>query len=35
MEKIGQLLAAEVLRAYKTVKPLAPVTHPIRVRSER
>ena len=34
MEKMGQLLAAEVLRVHKTVKPLAPVTGPIRVRSE-
>jgi neutral/alkaline ceramidase-like enzyme len=34
MEKMGQLLAAEVLRVHKTVKPLAPVTDPIRVRSE-
>ena len=34
MEKMGQLLAAEVLRANKAVKPLAPVTEPIRVRSE-
>src|SRR5687767_5718723 len=34
MEKMGQLLAAEVLRAAKTIAPLAPVTDPIRVRSE-
>ena len=34
MEKMGQLLAAEVLRANKTVKPLAPVVEPIKVRSE-
>jgi hypothetical protein len=34
MEKMGQLLAAEVLRAHRTVRPLAPVTEPIRVRSE-
>jgi hypothetical protein len=34
MEKMGQLLAAEVLRANKTVKPLAPVVDPIKVRSE-
>jgi hypothetical protein len=34
MEKMGQLLAAEVLRAYKGVRPLAAVTEPIRVRSE-
>jgi neutral ceramidase len=34
MEKMGQLLAAEVLRVNKTVKPLAPVVDPITVRSE-
>src|SRR5688572_11580361 len=34
MEKMGQLLAAEVLRVSKTVKPLAPVVDPIKVRSE-
>src|SRR5688572_4542111 len=34
MEKMGQLLAAEVLRANKTVKPLAPIVDPIKVRSE-
>ena len=34
MEKMGQLLAAEVLRANRTVKPLAPVVEPIKVRSE-
>jgi neutral ceramidase len=34
MEKMGQLLAAEVLRTNKTVKPLAPVVDPIKVRSE-
>jgi neutral ceramidase len=34
MEKMGQLLAAEVLRANKTVKQLAPVVDPIKVRSE-
>ena len=34
MEKMGQLLAAEVLRANKGVKPLAPVIDPIKVRSE-
>ena len=34
MEKMGQLLAAEVLRANKTVKPLAPVVDPIKVKSE-
>ena len=34
MEKMGQLVAAEVLRANRTVVPLAPVTDPIRVRSE-
>jgi neutral ceramidase len=34
MEKMGQLLAAEVLRANKTVKSLAPVVDPIKVRSE-
>jgi Neutral/alkaline non-lysosomal ceramidase, N-terminal len=33
MEKMGQLLAAEVLRANKDVKPLAPVDS-IKVRSE-
>jgi neutral ceramidase len=34
MEKMGRLLAAEVLRANKGVKPLAPIVDPIRVRSE-
>ncbi len=34
MEKMGQLLAAEVLRANTTVKLLAPVVDPIKVRSE-
>ena len=34
MEKMGQLLAAEVLRANKTVKLLAPVLDSIKVRSE-
>ncbi|HXW04952.1 MAG TPA: neutral/alkaline non-lysosomal ceramidase N-terminal domain-containing protein [Vicinamibacterales bacterium] len=34
MEKMGQLLAAEVLRASTTVVPLAPVVDPINVRSE-
>ena len=34
MEKMGQLLAAEVLRANKGVKLLAPVVEPIKVRSE-
>lgn len=34
MEKMGQLLASEVLRANASVKPLAPVTGPIRVRSD-
>src|SRR5687767_8038802 len=34
MEKMGQLLAAEVLRAAKTIKPLAPIVDPIKVRSE-
>ena len=34
MHKMGQLLAAEVLRASKTVKPLAAVVDPIKVRSE-
>ena len=34
MEKMGQLLAAEVLRTNKAVKPLAPVVDPIKVRSE-
>ena len=34
MEKMGQLLAAEVLRANKGVKRLAPVVEPIKVRSE-
>lgn len=33
MEKMGQLLAAEVLRANRTVEPLAPVIDPIKVRS--
>jgi len=34
MEKMGQLLAAEVIRANKAVRPLAPVVDPITVRSE-
>ena len=34
MEKMGKLLAAEVLRANKTVRPLAPIAGPIKVRSE-
>jgi neutral ceramidase len=34
LEKMGQLLAAEVLRVNKAVKPLAPVVDPIKVRSE-
>jgi hypothetical protein len=34
MEKMGQLLAAEVIRTNKLVKPLAPVVDPIKVRSE-
>jgi neutral ceramidase len=34
MEKMGQLLAGEVLRANKAVKPLAAVTEPIRFKSE-
>jgi hypothetical protein len=34
MEKMGQLLAAEVLRTNKTVKPVAPIVDPIKVRSE-
>jgi neutral ceramidase len=34
MEKMGQLVASEVLRANKTVKPLAAIVEPIRVRSE-
>lgn len=34
MEKMGALLAAEVLRASKRIEPLAPVTDPILVRSE-
>lgn len=34
MDKIGQLLAAEVLRANARITPLAPVTDPIKVRSE-
>jgi hypothetical protein len=34
MEKMGQLLAAEVLRANKTVRPLAPIVDPIKARSE-
>ena len=34
MEKMGQLLAAEVIRANKSVKPLAPIVEPIRVRGE-
>jgi hypothetical protein len=31
---MGQLLAAEVLRTNKMVRPLAPVVDPIKVRSE-
>jgi hypothetical protein len=34
MEKMGQLLAAEVLRANRSVKPLAPLSEPIRFRAE-
>jgi neutral ceramidase len=34
MEKMGRLLAAEVLRANRSVKPLAPLVHPVKVRSE-
>jgi hypothetical protein len=34
MEKMGQLLAAEVLRANAGVKPLAPVVDAIKARSE-
>ncbi len=34
MEKMGQLLAGEVLRVNKTVRALESVTGPIRVRSE-
>ena len=34
MDKMGQLLAAEVIRTNKLVKPLAPVVDPIKVRSE-
>jgi hypothetical protein len=34
MEKMGQLLAAEVLRVNKTIAPLAPIVDPIKVRSE-
>jgi hypothetical protein len=34
MAKMGQLLAAEVLRANRTVKLLAPLVDPIKVRSE-
>jgi len=34
MEKMGRLLTAEVLRANRSVKPLAPIVHPIKVRSE-
>ena len=34
MEKMGQLLAAEVLRVNKKVRQLAPITEPIRVRSQ-
>jgi neutral ceramidase len=34
METMGQLLAAEVLRTNKMVRPLAPVVDPIKVRSE-
>jgi neutral ceramidase len=34
MERMGQLVAAEVIRANRAVKPLAPVVDPIKVRSE-
>ena len=34
VDKMGRLLAAEVVRANRTVKPLAPVVDPIKVRSE-
>jgi neutral ceramidase len=34
MDKMGKLLATEVLRANKAVKPLAAVVDPIKVRSE-
>ena len=34
MEKMGQLLAAEVLRANRTVTVLAPVADPLKIRSE-
>lgn len=34
MQKMGKLLADEVLRANKAVKPLAPIVDPIKVRSE-
>jgi hypothetical protein len=34
MEKMGQTLAAEVLRAFRKLRPLAPVSDPIRSRSE-
>jgi neutral ceramidase len=34
MEKMGQTLAAEVLRTYRNVRPLAPPAEPIRFRAE-
>lgn len=34
MDKMGQLLAAEVLRTNKTIRPLAPTVDSIKVRSE-
>ena len=34
MDKMGQLLAAEVIRTNRTVKPLSPVVDPIKIRSE-
>jgi hypothetical protein len=34
MEKMGQLLAAEVLRAAKTIQPLPAIVDPIRVKTQ-
>jgi hypothetical protein len=34
MEKMGQTLAAQVIRANRTIRPIAAVTEPIRYRSE-
>jgi neutral ceramidase len=34
MQTMGELLAAEVLRANKTIKPTSPIHHPIQFRSQ-